>query len=110
MLGETRVLEDGPGRRRVRAGAVQQRLLSAAVRAPAAEPDHDPDELTPRESDVLRLIAAGKSNREIARALYVSEATVKTHVNRIFAKTGSRDRTQAVRYAYTHGYADPARS
>jgi DNA-binding NarL/FixJ family response regulator len=53
---------------------------------------------------------AGKSNREIARALYVSEATVKTHVNRIFARTGSRDRTQAIRYAYTHGYADPARS
>jgi DNA-binding NarL/FixJ family response regulator len=90
--------------------AVQQRLLSAAVRAPASQPDHDPDELTPRESDVLRLIAPGKSNREIARALYVSEATVKTHVNRIFAKTGSRDRTQAIRYAYTHGYADPARS
>jgi DNA-binding NarL/FixJ family response regulator len=90
--------------------AVQQRLLSAAVRAPASPPDQDPDELTPRESDVLRLIAAGKSNREIARALYVSEATVKTHVNRIFAKTGSRDRTQAIRYAYTHGYADPARS
>jgi DNA-binding NarL/FixJ family response regulator len=89
---------------------VQQRLLSAAVRAPAAQPDQDPDELTPRESDVLRLIAAGKSNREIARALYVSEATVKTHVNRIFAKTGSRDRSQAIRYAYTHGYADPARS
>ena len=56
---------------------------------------------------MLRLIAAGKSNREIARALFVSEATVKTHVNRIFAKTGSRDRTQAMRYAYTHGYADP---
>jgi DNA-binding NarL/FixJ family response regulator len=92
--------------------AVQQRLLLAATRAPAPQPgqDHDPDELTPREADVLRLIAAGKSNREIARALYVSEATVKTHVNRIFAKTGSRDRTQAVRYAYTHGYADPARS
>lgn len=91
--------------------AVQQRLLSAAVRAPAPQlDDHDPDELTPRESDVLRLIAGGKSNREIARALYVSEATVKTHVNRIFAKTGSRDRSQAIRYAYTHGYADPARS
>ena len=91
--------------------AVQQRLLSAAVRAPAPQPDdHDPDELTPRESDVLRLIAGGKSNREIARALYVSEATVKTHVNRIFAKTGSRDRSQAIRYAYTHGYADPSRS
>jgi DNA-binding NarL/FixJ family response regulator len=87
--------------------AVQQRLLLAAARAPAPQPDqdHDPDELTPRESDVLRLIAEGKSNREIARALYVSEATVKTHVNRIFAKTGSRDRTQAIRYAYTHGYA-----
>ena len=52
---------------------------------------------------MLRLIAAGKSNREIARALFVSEATVKTHVNRIFAKTGSRDRGQAVHYAYQHG-------
>jgi DNA-binding NarL/FixJ family response regulator len=62
------------------------------------------DELTPREAEVLRLIAAGHSNREIARILFVSEATVKTHVNRIFAKTGSRDRAQATRYAYTHGY------
>jgi DNA-binding NarL/FixJ family response regulator len=91
---------------------VQQRLLSAAVRAPAAPSaagaaDPADTDLTPRESEVLRLIAAGKSNREIARALFVSEATVKTHVNRIFAKTGSRDRTQAMRYAYTHGYADP---
>ena len=87
---------------------VQQRLLSAAVRAPASPSDDDGEgDLTPRESDVLRLIAAGKSNREIARALYVSEATVKTHVNRIFAKTGSRDRAQAMRYAYTHGYAEP---
>ena len=110
--GRDRPGRAGRRRRPGRAGsAVQQRLLSAAVRAPAPQPDdHDPDELTPREADVLRLIAEGKSNREIARALYVSEATVKTHVNRIFAKTGSRDRTQAVRYAYTHGYVDPARS
>jgi DNA-binding NarL/FixJ family response regulator len=92
---------------------VQQRLLSAAVRAPAAPAagiapsDND---LTPRESEVLRLIAGGKSNREIARALFVSEATVKTHVNRIFAKTGSRDRGQAMRYAYQHGYAEPPAS
>ena len=87
---------------------VQQRLLLAAARAPAAPPGDDGEgDLTPRESDVLRLIAEGKSNREIARALFVSEATVKTHVNRIFAKTGSRDRTQAMRYAYTHGYAEP---
>ena len=90
--------------------AVQQRLLSAAVRAPAAVPAGPApgdDDLTPREAEVLRLIAAGKSNREIARALFVSEATVKTHVNRIFAKTGSRDRGQAVHYAYTRGYASP---
>lgn len=93
---------------------VQQRLLLAAARGPevgsgptasAASAD---DELTPREAEVLRLIAAGQSNREIARTLFVSEATVKTHVNRIFAKTGSRDRAQAIRYAYTHGYADPS--
>ena len=90
---------------------VQQRLLSAAARAPAASVSADPSagdgELTPREAEVLRLIAAGQSNREIARTLFVSEATVKTHVNRIFAKTGSRDRSQALRYAYTHGYAEP---
>ncbi len=86
---------------------VQQRLLSAAIRAPAAAPPDGEDDLTARESQVLRLIAAGKSNREIARALFVSEATVKTHVNRIFAKTGSRDRAHAVSYAYAHGYADP---
>jgi DNA-binding NarL/FixJ family response regulator len=90
---------------------VQQRLLTAATRAPspagqAGAPVSD-DELTPREADVLRLIAAGRSNREIARDLFVSEATVKTHVNRIFAKTGSRDRAQAIRYAYTRGYAQP---
>ena len=90
---------------------VQQRLLSAAARAPAmpeaADSSAGDGELTPREADVLRLIAAGQSNREIARTLFVSEATVKTHVNRIFAKTGSRDRSQALRYAYTHGYAEP---
>ena len=94
--------------------AVQRRLLSAAARAHDATspPDAPPGEgeLTPREAEVLRLIADGRSNREIARALFVSEATVKTHVNRIFAKTGSRDRAQAIRYAYTHGYAQPAPS
>lgn len=86
---------------------VQRRLLSAAVKAPQATESGPDDELTPREADVLRLIAAGRSNREIARDLFVSEATVKTHVNRIFFKTGSRDRAQAIRYAYTHGYAEP---
>jgi DNA-binding NarL/FixJ family response regulator len=96
---------------------VQRRLLSAAASRPTqppasaatgspAGPAGGDGDLTPREAEVLRLIAAGQSNREIARTLYVSEATVKTHVNRIFAKTGSRDRVQAMRYAYTHGYAD----
>ena len=105
---------------------VQRRPRAAAARAPempappgapgspgaAGTPggagSRDADDLTPREAEVLRLIAAGQSNREIARTLFVSEATVKTHVNRIFAKTASRDRAQAIRYAYTHGYADPA--
>jgi len=89
---------------------VQKRLLSAAAKAGVPSPAGGmaDDELTPREVDVLRLIAAGRSNREIARDLFVSEATVKTHVNRIFAKTGSRDRAQAMRYAYQNGYASPA--
>jgi DNA-binding NarL/FixJ family response regulator len=55
---------------------------------------------------VLRLIAAGRSNPEIARELYVSEATVKTHINHVFSKTGARDRAQAVRFAYQHGLVE----
>ena len=62
-----------------------------------------PDRLSAREGEVLRLIAAGHSNREIATALFVSEATVKTHVNNIFGKLQVRDRAQAVHYAFTHG-------
>ena len=65
-----------------------------------------PDDLTPREAEVLKLIAAGMSNAEIAAALVVSDATVKTHINHVFAKTGARDRAQAVRYAYEHGLAE----
>jgi DNA-binding NarL/FixJ family response regulator len=64
-----------------------------------------PDELTPREAEVLTLIAQGKSNREIAAELFVSEATVKTHINHLFSKIDARDRAQAVHYAYTHGLA-----
>src|SRR5436305_6282554 len=94
--------------------AVQQRLVAAVVdpaQAPAAgEPPSVPradlpDELTPREVEVLKLIAAGLSNREIADALVLSNATVKTHINRIFYKSGARDRAQAVRYAYQHRLA-----
>ena len=85
--------------------AIQQRLVAAVVDSPPTEGVPPPDELTPREVEVLKLIATGLSNAEIAAALVVSNATVKTHVNHIFAKTGVRDRAQAVRYAYRHGLA-----
>ncbi len=93
--------------------SVQRRLLDAlssenrfAV-ADARRPGDAPDELTPREAEVLAHIAAGLSNAEIASTLFVSEATVKTHVNHIFAKTGLRDRAQLVGYAFRNGLASP---
>ena len=88
--------------------AVQQRLIAAVARAASPPPPQSgrlPDDLTPREAETLKLIAAGLSNAEIAKALVVSDATVKTHINRVFRKTGVRDRAQAVRYAYEHGLA-----
>jgi DNA-binding NarL/FixJ family response regulator len=66
----------------------------------AAEP---PDGLTNREAEILGLIARGLTNPEIAERLFLSNHTVKTHINRIFAKTGSRDRVAAIAYAQRHG-------
>jgi DNA-binding NarL/FixJ family response regulator len=82
--------------------AIQQRLVAAAL-STAGHERTLPDELTAREVEVLKLIAAGLSNAEIAAALVVSPATIKTHINHIFQKTRARDRAQAVRYAYQHG-------
>jgi DNA-binding NarL/FixJ family response regulator len=86
---------------------VQSRLIAAAGARPrpAPAPTSLPDDLTPREAEVLKLIAAGLSNGEIASTLVVSDATVKTHINHVFSKIGARDRAQAVHYAYTHGLA-----
>jgi DNA-binding NarL/FixJ family response regulator len=66
-----------------------------------------PDELTPREAEVLRLIAQGLTNNEIAERLVVSPTTVKSHINHLFTKAGIRDRAQAINYAYRTGIASP---
>jgi DNA-binding NarL/FixJ family response regulator len=89
--------------------SVQRRLVDAL--ATGAQPSRRrradlPDGLTQREVEVLTLIASGRSNAEIARELFISEATVKTHINNLFAKAGLRDRAQAVTYAYRKGLAD----
>ncbi|OIK04357.1 response regulator transcription factor [Streptomyces monashensis] len=91
--------------------SVQRRLLerlSQPEHPPEPAPtDVAPDGLTARETEVLVLIADGLSNQEIARRLHVSTATVKTHINNLFAKTGLKDRAQAVRYAYGKGLVRP---
>jgi DNA-binding NarL/FixJ family response regulator len=89
------------------APSVLERLIATYTRA--AEP---PDEarlgtLTDRERDVLRLVGRGRSNTEIAGALFISETTVKTHLSRLFTKLGIHDRTQAVVMAYETGLIVP---
>jgi len=87
--------------------AVQRRLIQQLRGArPRRSAPALPDGLTPREAEVLRLIAEGLSNAEIAQRLVVSEATVKTHINNIFSKAQLRDRAQAVVYAMRHGLAE----
>ena len=117
--GSARLSHQGRRRRRDRAGhrrtswpgeaglspVVQRRLLEQVTSAPEPEPRRRrlPDGLTAREGEVLALIAEGLTTRRSPRRLHISTATVKTHINNLFAKTGLHDRAQAVRYAYRRG-------
>ncbi len=96
--------------RAVHEGEVQlhpdiMKKLIHRVASPQRESDSAPGDLTPRELEVLSLIAQGKSNREIATTLTISEKTVKTHVGNILSKLHLNDRTQAAIYAHKHGLA-----
>jgi DNA-binding NarL/FixJ family response regulator len=89
--------------------SVTSRVIMRMARQPAHDASHDAlvDQLTPREREVLELMARGLSNREIAAALVIEESTVKTHTKRILTKLGVRDRVQAVIFAYEHGLTSP---
>ncbi|MEW2304551.1 response regulator transcription factor [Streptomyces sp. NPDC006655] len=84
---------------------VQDRLLATVRARPTASGPRLPADLTPREREVLTLIGQGLPNRAIAEKLFVSEATVKTHINNLFAKADIRDRADAVRRAIAAGLA-----
>jgi len=89
--------------------ATRRLIAEMAVRTGAAAPSAALASLTPREVDVLRLVARGDSNGEIARELYLGEATVRTHVSNLLAKLGARNRVQAVVAAYEGGLVGPGR-
>jgi DNA-binding NarL/FixJ family response regulator len=89
------------------APAVTRRIIEAFVAQPEPPEMPDLDELSPREVEVLRLLATGSTNAQIADALVVSDATVKTHVSNILTKLRLRDRIHAVIYAYESGVVRP---
>ncbi|MFD1863260.1 response regulator [Planococcus chinensis] len=83
------------------------KATSQLAKGPADPVPHMVNLLTPREKEVLAELTKGKSNREIASALFVTEKTVKTHISNIFTKLEVQDRTQAALYAVKHGLTDP---
>jgi DNA-binding NarL/FixJ family response regulator len=100
-----RALHSAAGGLSVMDPAVQATLLAAVRTGSALHADETrdlPDGLTAREAEILAMIARGMTNPEIARSLVLSNHTVKSHINRIFAKTRSRDRAAATRYAQAH--------
>ncbi|HEU4566513.1 MAG TPA: response regulator transcription factor [Marmoricola sp.] len=102
----TAVRQAARGTEALLAPALTRRLVERFAKArPVAPPDAARllASLTPRELEVLRLVARGLANHEIAAALFIGETTVKTHIARVFAKLGVRDRVQAVIFAYESG-------
>ena len=86
--------------------SITKRVIKQFTRIPRVEPPEQLEELTEREVDVFRLVARGLSNAEIGKELYISEATVKTHITHILQKLDLRDRVQAVVLAYETGLFD----
>jgi DNA-binding NarL/FixJ family response regulator len=108
LVAAVRVVAAGDG---LIAPTITKRLIEQFARsAPPTMPPRGLDELTPREVEVLTLIARGLSNGEIADELVISGATVKTHVKRVLGKLGARDRVQAVVAAYEAGLVTPGES
>jgi DNA-binding NarL/FixJ family response regulator len=103
LLAAIRVVADGEA---LLSPAITKRVIKQFTRMPRPEPPRQLNELTERELDVFRLVARGLSNAEIARELYISDTTVKTHITHILMKLNLRDRVQAVVLAYQTGLFD----
>jgi DNA-binding NarL/FixJ family response regulator len=86
--------------------SVTKRVIKSFTQLPRPAPPKELDDLTARERDIFRLIAGGRSNAEIAKELYISDTTVKTHVTHIFQKLNLRDRVQLVVLAYQTGFVE----
>src|SRR4029450_9757745 len=104
LLAAIRVVADGEA---LLSPAITKRVIKQFTRIPGPGPPRQLDELTDRELEVFRLIARGLSNAEIARELYISDTTVKTHITHILMKLDLRDRVQAVVLAHETGLFDP---